>query len=134
MFTRWFGLSLQVAVGSRAFEGSHSLVVSLSEHHWTCHGELGISIWDVYQITGLPIVREMYNEFFPTNKIILDKISLHPFGICSTFGCIYTGVSRPKFTEWVKEFIGSTFTTCRLRIFVPRWRISKIGDKTATPI
>lgn len=26
----------------------------------TCYGELGISLWDIYQITGLPIMGEMY--------------------------------------------------------------------------
>lgn len=40
---------------------------------FTCYRELGISLWVVYRIAGLPIVREMYDEFFPYNWLILDK-------------------------------------------------------------
>lgn len=39
---------------------------------FTCYGELGI-LWDVYRIIGVPIVGEMYDEFFPPNRLILDK-------------------------------------------------------------
>lgn len=50
---------------------------------FTCYGELGISLWDVYRISGLPIVREMYDEFFPSNRLILDKT--HPSSLRSLF-------------------------------------------------
>lgn len=40
---------------------------------FTCYGELGISLWDVYRITGLPIVGEMYDDFFLQNQLILDR-------------------------------------------------------------
>lgn len=43
----------------------------------TCYGELGISLWDVYCIIELPIIAEMYNEFFSFNKIILNKKLLY---------------------------------------------------------
>lgn len=42
---------------------------------FTCYREFGISLWDVYRITGLPIVGELYDEFFPLNRLILDKTS-----------------------------------------------------------
>lgn len=57
-------------------------------------------------ITGLSIMREMYDEFFPDNKLIMDqrlpKSLLKLFQIC---GRLYVGKSQPKFTEWVKEFV-----------------------------
>lgn len=65
----------------------------------TCYGELGISLWDVYRITGLPIVGEMYNEFFPPNKIIMSKklpCSLRQ--LFQIWGRLYMGKARPKYT------------------------------------
>lgn len=50
---------------------------------FTCYGELGISLWDVYQTTRLPIVGEMYDKFFPPNKLILDQT--HPSSLRSLF-------------------------------------------------
>lgn len=34
-----------------------------------CYGELGISLWDVYQLTGLSM-EDMYDEFGLTNQIL----------------------------------------------------------------
>lgn len=78
---------------------------------FTCNGELGISLWDVYWITGLPIVAEMYDEFFPPNWLILDKTRLASLRfLFNTWACLTKGLnptsgSSPKFTSWVKEFI-----------------------------
>lgn len=48
----------------------------------------------------------MYDEFFPTNKVILDKSFPRPSESSSAFGRTYfKGTSRRKFTEWVKKFI-----------------------------
>lgn len=78
---------------------------------FTCYGELGISLWDVYRITGLPIVGEMYDEFFPANRLILDKTrpaSLR--ALFETWARLIKGLKvgswvKPKFTSWVKAFI-----------------------------
>lgn len=55
---------------------------------------------------GLLIVREMYDEFLPTNKLILDKT--RPSSLRFFFqSCarLIKGKNKPKFTECVKEFI-----------------------------
>lgn len=61
-------------------------------------GELGIYLWDVYWITRLPIVGVMYDEFFPANKLILDKNSL-PLRALSRSGHVY---SRGRITQVYK--------------------------------
>lgn len=69
-------------------------------------GELHISFWDVCQNTGLPIVGEMYDQFFLANKLILDKklpTSLQQ--LFRTWWSLFKGSNRPKFIKWVKEFI-----------------------------
>lgn len=62
-------------------------------------------MWDVFLITGLPIVGEIYNEFFLDNSI-MDKKAL-PF-----FEALFRrweGYSREisilTYTDWVKAFI-----------------------------
>lgn len=65
-----------------------------------------ISLWDIFRITELAILGEMYEEFFPANKLTMDqRLPTSPpelFRICAH---LFTGNSRPKSTEWVKEFI-----------------------------
>lgn len=39
----------------------------------TCCSELGISLWDVFWIISLSIVRDMYDEFFLNNNSAMDK-------------------------------------------------------------
>lgn len=39
----------------------------------TYYKELGISSWGIFRITLLSIMGEMYDEFFPNNKIIIDQ-------------------------------------------------------------
>lgn len=38
----------------------------------TWYRELDISLWDVFWITGFPILGEMYSDFFVNNKLIMD--------------------------------------------------------------
>lgn len=39
----------------------------------TCYGELDISVWGVFRIICLLIVRQMYEGFFPGNVIIMNQ-------------------------------------------------------------
>lgn len=73
------GLSLHATIGPQLSEGLHSAMVSLHQHRPNMLQELGISLWDIFWITGLPLVGEMYDEFFPTNKLIIDKRLPAPF-------------------------------------------------------
>lgn len=52
----------------------------------------------MYTIYRLPIVGEMYEEFIPTNKLIMDK-KIHA-SLRELF-CIWVHL----FTKWVQEFI-----------------------------
>lgn len=72
----------------------------------TCFRELGFSLWDVFQNTGLPIVDEMYDEFFPNHKLIIGQSLPKSFReLFYIWGRLFVGMSRPKFTKWVKELV-----------------------------
>lgn len=48
----------------------------------------------------------MYDEFFPTIRLIMDQKLVASFReLFRIWAQLFTGVCRPKFTEWVKEFI-----------------------------
>lgn len=53
----------------------------LSPYQYYLYRKLGVSLWEVCQITGLPIVGEVYDEFFSTNKIIWTKPNVPPKAI-----------------------------------------------------
>lgn len=55
---------------SWAFEGRHSTVVSQYQHYYDMLR--GVVFKDVFQTTGLPIVWEMHDEFFPDNKLTMN--------------------------------------------------------------
>lgn len=72
--------------------------------------ELAISLWDVYRITRLHIVEETYDEVFPNNKLILDKKLPVPLGeLFRIWSHLLMWTHRPKFIEWVKDFIPKSF-------------------------
>lgn len=72
----------------------------------TCYGELGISLWYVFQITKLSTIGKLYDVFILDNKFIMDQRLRSLYGSCSKFWNVYmVGNPRPQFTEWVKEFI-----------------------------
>lgn len=71
----------------------------------TCYRELVISLWDVFRITGLPIVREIYDDFFPTTNLIMDQRLPTFLQSCSRFGGLSIRKSRPKFTVLFKAFV-----------------------------
>lgn len=61
---------------------------------------------DVYQITGLPIVGEIYDKFFPTNKLMLDKKLAMSFReLFCIWPHLFTRTHWPRFTEWVKKSV-----------------------------
>lgn len=68
---RVFGLSLQDASDIEPRKGSHSPMAPNTNTILTCYGELGIPLRVVYRITRLPILGEMHDEFFLTNKLIM---------------------------------------------------------------
>lgn len=78
MFTRRYVLLISSNKWTLAFEGLYSTVVSPNQHCHDCYRELGIFLQDVFWINGLPIVREMYDEFFPNIELIMDQ-RLHKF-------------------------------------------------------
>lgn len=52
----------------------------------------------------------MYVEFFPTNKLIWDKKLTVSFQeLFLIWSHLFTGIRRPKFIEWVKEFVPEHF-------------------------
>lgn len=72
----------------------------------TCYRELGISLCDVFRMTRLPIVGEIYDDCFPTMSLLWIKDPVSPYGSCSKFGDAYSlGNLVTKFTRWVKEFV-----------------------------
>lgn len=86
----------------------------------TCYEELSISLWDVYRINGLPRVQEIYDDFFPTNKLTLDKKLARSFqALFRIWSHLHMGTHRPKFTEWVKEFIPECLDNMQLNNLSP---------------
>lgn len=67
----------------------------------TCYGELGISLSDVHRITRLPIVREVYNEFLPPNKLIMEQQLPDSLRyLFRIWGHLHTGKLQPKLGGW----------------------------------
>lgn len=60
---------------------------------------------DVYRITGLPIVSEMYEEFSPLMKIMSKKLPYSLLLLLQSWDCLYKGKLQSKYTEWVEAFI-----------------------------
>lgn len=67
---------------------------------------LPISFWNMYQITSLPIVGDMYDEFAPANQVLTDK------GLPDELRLLFQlwedlsdGEKRPKYTDWVRAFV-----------------------------
>lgn len=82
--------------------------------------DLAASNLTASRITGLPIVEEMYAEFIAINKLILDKkLSTYFQTLFSIWLHLFTRMYRPRFTEWMKEFILERLDTTPLKNLSP---------------
>ncbi|CAL5410211.1 unnamed protein product [Camellia sinensis] len=75
----------------------------------TIYGELGISLWDLHRISGLPIRGEFYEEFTPSNDILyLSQTSKACRGL---FNIYASSVQSKKFNHWTFKFIDESPTS-----------------------
>ncbi|CAL5440559.1 unnamed protein product [Camellia sinensis] len=74
----------------------------------TIYGELGISLWDLHRISGLPICGEFYEEFTPSNDILYSSQTSKA---CRGLFNIYaSSVQSKKFNHWTFKFIDESPT------------------------
>ncbi|CAL5327944.1 unnamed protein product [Camellia sinensis] len=75
----------------------------------TIYGELGISLWDLHRISGLPIRGEFYEEFTPSNDILYSSQTSKA---CRGLFNIYaSSVQSKKFNHWTFKFIDESPTS-----------------------
>lgn len=68
----------------------------------TCYGELGISLWDIFNLTWLPIVGKMCDEFFLDNKLIIDqRLPKSMQELFQIWGNSYLGNLDPILPSWL---------------------------------
>ncbi|CAL5344835.1 unnamed protein product [Camellia sinensis] len=75
----------------------------------TIYGELGISLWDLHRISGLPICGEFYEEFTPSNDILYSSQTSKA---CRGLFNIYaSSCQSKKFNHWTFKFIDESPTS-----------------------
>ncbi|CAL5434862.1 unnamed protein product [Camellia sinensis] len=75
----------------------------------TIYGELGISLWDLHRISGLPIRGEFYEEFTPSNDILYSSQTSKA---CRGLFNIYaSSCQSKKFNHWTFKFIDESPTS-----------------------
>ncbi|XP_028087432.1 uncharacterized protein LOC114288144 [Camellia sinensis] len=73
------------------------------------YGELGISLWDLHRISGLPIRGEFYEEFTPSNDILYSsQTSKACLGL---FNIYASSFQSKKFNHWTFKFIDESLTS-----------------------
>ncbi|CAL5391783.1 unnamed protein product [Camellia sinensis] len=75
----------------------------------TIYGKLGISLWDLHRISGLPICGEFYEEFTPSNDILYSSQTSKA---CRGLFNIYaSSCQSKKFNHWTFKFIDESPTS-----------------------
>ena len=75
----------------------------------TIYSEHGISLWDLYRISGIPIRGEFYEEFTPSNDILYSSQTSKA---CRWLFNIYaSSFQSKKFNHWTFKFIDESSTS-----------------------
>ncbi|KAH7668839.1 Protein-serine/threonine phosphatase protein [Dioscorea alata] len=91
------------------------------------HGEVGISLWDIKELGGLPIIGDIYDEVIPPNDIICRRHDPELYVLKNLFD-IFQWLSKRSadqdlyFEDWVEFFYHS----------IPYSLLRRIDDNTSS--